>query len=153
LPDDTFWAAKKVMSFTDEQLRALVETGEYSDPAAAEYLVRVLAERRDKIGRVYFSRVLPLDNFRIEGGRLHWDDLAAIYGFDQARAPAVAWSTFDNQTGAKGPIANATDFTVPKSGARFLAADLRGATAAKTATVYLRSRGGSYEVVGIERRW
>ena len=33
LPDDEFWAAKQVMAFTDEQIRAIVKVAEYSDPA------------------------------------------------------------------------------------------------------------------------
>ena len=28
LPDDTFWAARQVMAFTDEDIRAIVEIGE-----------------------------------------------------------------------------------------------------------------------------
>ena len=41
LPDDTFWAAKLVMAFTDEDIRAIVSTGQYSDPAAADVAGRV----------------------------------------------------------------------------------------------------------------
>ena len=37
-PDDEYWAAKQVMAFTDEDIRAIVETGQYSDPKAAEYV-------------------------------------------------------------------------------------------------------------------
>ena len=32
--DDAFWAARRVMAFDDEMIRAVVKTGEYSDPAA-----------------------------------------------------------------------------------------------------------------------
>ena len=32
--DDAFWAARRVMAFSDELIRAMVKTGEYSDPAA-----------------------------------------------------------------------------------------------------------------------
>ncbi len=31
-PRDAFWAAKIIMRFTREELEAIVETGEYSDP-------------------------------------------------------------------------------------------------------------------------
>ncbi len=34
--DDTFWAARRVAAFTDDMIRAVVRTGEYSDPAAAD---------------------------------------------------------------------------------------------------------------------
>ena len=54
------------MAFTDEDIRVLVKTGQYSNPAAEEWLIRCLRERRDKIGRAFLSKVLPLDDFRIE---------------------------------------------------------------------------------------
>ena len=50
------------MAFTDEDIRAIVSTGQYSDPAAADWLARCLIERRNRIGRAYLGRVLPLDN-------------------------------------------------------------------------------------------
>ena len=71
---DKFWAAKILTNFTDEDFRAVVETGKYTQPGAADYLVRTLAERRDIIGRTFFStrRSNPLDEFRAvpDGGRL-----------------------------------------------------------------------------------
>jgi hypothetical protein len=53
------------MSFTDDQLKVLVREGKYSDPAAEEYLLAVLEERRDMTGRYWFSRVSCLDDFVI----------------------------------------------------------------------------------------
>lgn len=50
LPDDTFWAARQVMWFTEDEIRALVETGQYTDPEAVDWLVKCLVERRNKIG-------------------------------------------------------------------------------------------------------
>ena len=83
---DGFWGARIVMSFTDEQLEAAVAAGKYSDSEAAGHILRVLKERRDKTGRYWFSRVNPLDRFRlaIEAGRqiLGFDDLAVEYGFE-----------------------------------------------------------------------
>ena len=37
-PDDTFWAARRVMALTGELIRAMVQVGEYSDPAAEQHL-------------------------------------------------------------------------------------------------------------------
>ncbi len=84
-PDDAFWAAKQVMQFTDEEIRAMVGTGQFSDPKAVEYMTRTLIERRDKIGRAFFEEVLPLDRFRIQHGQLEFEDLAVNYGFVQPR--------------------------------------------------------------------
>ena len=52
-------------AFTDEHIRAAVAQGKYSDPRAAEYLVRVLKERRDKIAK----RWLPPEHAIVETGR------------------------------------------------------------------------------------
>jgi hypothetical protein len=105
---DAFWGAKIVMSFSDEDLRAIVETGRISNPEAEEHLVDILRERRDKIGRYWFDRINPLDRFSIEteespsvadgssgasGERsgeavdrslLHFDDLAVTGGLETA---------------------------------------------------------------------
>jgi len=62
---DGFWGAKLVMSFTDEQLEAIVKEGQYSNPEAEAYLLRILKERRDKTGRYWYSKVNPLDKFKI----------------------------------------------------------------------------------------
>ena len=62
---DAYWAAKIIVRFDDTLLRAIVDTAEYSDPAATEYIVKTLAERRDKIGRYWFSRVNALDEFEV----------------------------------------------------------------------------------------
>src|SRR5437016_10486790 len=75
-PDDAFWAAKQVMSFTDAEIRAMVATGQYSDPAAAEWVARCLIARRDKIGKAYFEKVLALDGFVVAQGQLRFDDLS-----------------------------------------------------------------------------
>lgn len=77
---DGYWGAKIVMSFTDEQIDALVHEGQYSNSGAEEYIARILKERRDKIGRHYYSRVNPLDNFvltPLESGdyELSFDDM------------------------------------------------------------------------------
>jgi hypothetical protein len=63
---DCYWGAKIVMAFRDEHIRALIETGQYSNSKAEEYLFQTLKERRDKIGRHWFSKVNPLDYFETE---------------------------------------------------------------------------------------
>lgn len=83
---DAFWGTKLVLSFTDEQIRAAVEAGEFSDPQATQLLTRVLIERRDKIGRYWLSRVNPIDQFAAaptSGGRvlLEFADLSLQHGF------------------------------------------------------------------------
>ncbi len=62
---DGYWGAKLVMSFTDMQLEAIVKQGQYSNPEAEAYLLKTIKERRDKTGRYWYSRVNPLDKFKI----------------------------------------------------------------------------------------
>jgi len=62
---DAYWGAKLVMSFTDDQIDAAVRAGRYSNPEAARYLATQLKERRDIIGRYWFKKIAPLDNFDI----------------------------------------------------------------------------------------
>ncbi|MBI4209657.1 MAG: hypothetical protein HY538_08150 [Deltaproteobacteria bacterium] len=66
-PRDAFWGAKIVTAFTDNDIRAIVETGQFSNPEAEEYVVKTFIERRDKIGRYWFDtqRMNPLSEFRV----------------------------------------------------------------------------------------
>ena len=164
-PDDTsrleralVWAARQVMAFRDEEIRAIVETGRYSDPKSVDWITKCLIVRRDKIGRTYFARVLPLDRFQIAGDRLEFEDLAVKYGFTPPRQYQVEWSRFDNHTGQKVPLPDRTDFTVPAEArnaqpGEYFAAGIRAEDPKKTVTVYLRRGNRGSEVVGIGRTW
>ncbi len=79
---DGYWAAKIISAFTHEQLEAAVATGQYRNPEAARFVVRMLEERRDKIARHWFARVAPLDFFSVDGEIVRFHDLGderAIY--------------------------------------------------------------------------
>lgn len=77
---DGFWAAKILLSFSDEDIRAVVKAGQYSDAKDAETIAKTLIERRDRIVRYWFSRVNPLDGFSFSGGKLSFKDLAVEQG-------------------------------------------------------------------------
>lgn len=62
---DAFWGAKQVMSFSDTDIKSIVETGQFSNPEAVDYLTDVLIKRRDKIGRYWFSRINTVDKFAV----------------------------------------------------------------------------------------
>jgi hypothetical protein len=89
---DAYWGAKIVMAWRDDDLRALISSGQLSDPAAEEYLFQCLVERRDKIGRHWFGKVNPLENFELANGNadlmIEFDDLAIAYGLEP---PTVAY--------------------------------------------------------------
>ena len=81
---DQFWAAKILIRFTRTQLRALVETGQLSDPRAADYLTETLVARQRATAAYWFARVNPLDRFAAYRDRLCFDDLAVAYRFADA---------------------------------------------------------------------
>ncbi len=85
---DAFWGAKIVMSFTDEQIDAVVEQAQYPDPEAEAYVARVIKERRDMTGRYWFDLINPLDKFEIVGAadnqqQLCFEDLAIEGGLEE----------------------------------------------------------------------
>jgi hypothetical protein len=158
LPDDAFWAAKQVMAFTDEQIRAIVKTSEYSDPAAERWIAECLIVRRDKIGKAYFAKVLPLDRFAIRQDRLVFEDLAVNYKFSAPRDYTVQWSRFNNETEQKTPLSGETTLTLPRqlqeaSPGEYFAADIYSGEKRKSVTVYVRKKAGLVEVVGVDRTW
>jgi hypothetical protein len=99
LPDDEFWGAKQVMAFTNEEIRAIVSTGQYSDSKPLDYLVGTLEKRRDEVGRTFYAKVLPLDRFELRNGELVFHNLAADAGFTQAPVYQWEWAHFDNASG------------------------------------------------------
>lgn len=147
---DAFWAAKQVAAFTDDEIRALVATGEYSDPRAAEWIADCLIQRRDKIANAWFSRVLPVDKFRVVDGKLEFDKLAARSG-----EYLIRWSTWKGD-GDPALLRAATGSRLPDFGsAPYLIATVQWA-GAKTerqgpVTVYLRRSPYGAAVVGVDR--
>lgn len=153
LPDDEFWAAKQVMAFSDADIDTIVSAGRLSSPDAAAYLARCLKERRDKIGKVYFAKVLPFDRFRTENDRLAWDDLSQQHGLGVVAGVQVQWARFDNATGLRTPLEKSSGAAVPP-GEGYLAAELSAPSRPKQhVLVYLRRGAGRTEVVGIDRTW
>jgi hypothetical protein len=154
-PDDAFWAARQVMAFSDEQIRAIVAAGQYSDPAAGEWVVRTLIARRDKIGKAFYNRVLPLDRFAVRDGRLEFEDLSV--GLDLPRQQyRVRWSSFENESGKQEPLPGETTFRVPwadGAATQYLLAEISSDRSPLAMRVYIRNRAGRSEVVGIERCW
>ncbi len=86
---DCFWGARIVMAWRDEHLKALIKAARFSDPNAEQYLLEILKERRDKIGRYWFNKVNPLDNFELDSDsaagalRIRFSDLAVKYRLEE----------------------------------------------------------------------
>jgi hypothetical protein len=70
---DRYWGTKRVAAFSPDELRGAIAAGHYR-PEAAQYLYDVLWRRREAIARDGFSRVAPLDHFRVERDQLCFTD-------------------------------------------------------------------------------
>ncbi len=62
--DDALWMARILARFTEDQLRAIVETAHLENEAAEDYLVETLLGRRRAILEEYFTQYAPLTDFR-----------------------------------------------------------------------------------------
>jgi hypothetical protein len=161
---DAFWAAKILMKFTRDELAAIVETGEYSDPDNARLLLEVLLERQQKCGRFGINAINPLDEFRIENGVLTFSNLSERHGFGGAGTTyQIQWFAFDNDTGSRRELSlpstlRETRSSLPASppGNEYLLAEIRSSHPdhphwRSAIDVYLRPTGSRHEIVGIER--
>jgi len=164
--DDAFWAAQRVMAFSDDMIRAIVATGRLSEPGAEQYLVDVLIKRRDKIGRAYLPAVNPIVDPALDGaGQLTFGNAAVQYRFAEAPESYTAkWSTFDNHTGASTAIAETTSREariqapsgLPTAAGAFVRVEISAASAAhpswaQPVVVHFKRAGAGWKLVGLER--
>jgi hypothetical protein len=141
---DGYWAAKIVMSFTDEQIAAIVKSGQLSDRQAESYLTKTLIERRNKIGKYWLTRLSSFDQFVFEDGELSFDHLASSYGFASKPESRIAWFEFNNDRNHLRRIDDDRRF---RDIAYFAAVISSGDGKVE---VYIRN-GENPEIVGIER--
>jgi hypothetical protein len=154
LPDDEFWAAKQIVAIRDDAIRAIVKSARYTDPKAEAWLIECLIQRRDKIGRAYFKKVLPLDQFKIRNGELVFDDLSENAGLGVTGPYTVHWFQLDNATGSTTPIEGANTFAVPRGGTYRVARITNDTRPKQAVDVTVRTNDeSSAAVVGIERCW
>jgi hypothetical protein len=164
--DDAFWAARRVMAFTDELIRAAVKTGGYSDPTAERHLGDVLIKRRDKIGRAYLTRINPVvDPVLGADGVLTFGNAAVQFGFAPApeRYESV-WHAFDNATSESRRIESASSATariqaprgLPTERGSYVRVQVSAMSAqhpawAQPIDVYFRRVEGGWKLAGLER--
>jgi hypothetical protein len=164
--DDKFWAAQRLAALTTEMIRAAVRMGDFGDPAAEEFLVRTLADRRDTIGRAYLTGVNPIAEPTLDTvGTLTFKNAAVDADF--ARTPRgyrAVWSTFDNATHQAELIGETASTTsqiaapkrLPGSEGAFVKVDVSAVGSAHVAwetpaRAYFRLSRGGWTLVGLER--
>jgi hypothetical protein len=164
--DDKFWAAQRLMALTTEMIRAAVHAGEFGDPASEAYLVQMLVERRNAIGRAYLTAVNPIAGPELDADGVVTFRNAAVEA-DFARAPEgyrAAWSMFDNTTGSTRRIGESTGRTtrivapseLPSQAGTFVKIELSAIGGAneswqRPVHAYFRQAGGAWQLVGFER--
>ena len=164
--DDAFWAARKVMAFSDEAIRTVVSTGGFTDPRASELLTNVLIKRRDAIGRTYLTRINPIVEPALDPSGLLTFANAAV---DQKLAAApdryvARWHRFDNPTRVSTPIGETSSTTtriqapanLPSQAGDYLRLEIRAEHAQHSSwnrpiDVYFKRAGAAWKLVGLFR--
>jgi hypothetical protein len=166
--DDTFWAARRVMAFSDEMIRAIAATGQYSDESAAKLLAEVLIQRRDKIGKTYLNAVNPVVNVALDANDTLTFDNAAVLarvGAEPAGGYVVNWARFDNATGQATSIGSPTPTTdrrakapaaLPAAAGSFVKVQIAAVKPFEPSwtlpvDVYFRRVADGWKLVGVER--
>jgi hypothetical protein len=165
--EDRFWAARIVASFSDEAIRAIVETARFSDPAATEYLTTIIRERRTKVLRTWLNATNPLVNLSLSpSGTLTFENQAELAAVgNAAERYTVQWSRFDNVSGQFETFGGDVTSTAPRVDApaellavrpEFLTARLRAhhpdhPAWAQPLMAYFRRAGDGWTLVGLER--
>jgi hypothetical protein len=171
---DAFWAASIASRFDDRMIKAIVDTGELSNPEAAKYLTDVIIRRRDKVVAYWIVQTNPLDRFVIDrnadGAAIAFDNAAIRVGAATPQASyRVEWASLDNASGTSRASGTEISLANPRAGIpngawgpaddagfRYAVASIRTVHAsypawAQPVRVTVRERRGSIDVVGIER--
>lgn len=165
--DDRFWAARRVMAFSDAMIRAIVKTGGYTDPAAERLLADVLIKRRDRIGRAFLPAINPIVEPALnDDGTMTFRNAAVdAHVADPPTAYTAVWFAFDNSTRASRRIGETTSAEtriaepagLPSTESSYLRVDVSAtsrehAVWAKPVRVYFRRDTGGWKLVGLERQ-
>jgi hypothetical protein len=143
-----------VTAFSNDEIRAVVSAGELSDKKAADWLVECLVERRNKIGRAYFPKVLPLDSFAVKASELLWDDVGGRLGYTPAAQVEIAWQRLDHTTGSRTALSGARTRAIPAGVSGYAVATLTSRTKpSQKIEVFVQSSSSVTRVVGVERYW
>jgi hypothetical protein len=138
---DRYWGMKRLLAFDEREVRAAISVGRYR-PEVAERLFDVLWRRREKLARSILGEVAALDHFRVDGGRLCFDDLWTKHGLggESATQYAVSGGILDGKCvilPQRGPY-EVVSLRVKRAGERKLGPFVK---------VHLKHR----RIIGIER--
>jgi hypothetical protein len=84
-PADDYWASKILSALTEDHIKTLVHAAQYPEEGAAEYVINVLLERKQKILEYFLNRVSPVDAVEFSAEMLHLNDVGmSILGLNPA---------------------------------------------------------------------
>jgi len=162
-PDDTFWAAMKLASITDEMIRAAVAEGKFGDRESEEFLAKAISDRRLRILQAFLPKVNPIVDPTLDrDGRLTFRNAAEELAVaDRAPGYRALWYTFDNDTD-KATLVATTEETrspmvmPPMPASAYIKVDLAAVGGpeawAKPVSAYFRRNSSGWSLVGFERQ-
>lgn len=161
-PDDTFWAAMKLASITNEMIRAAVAEGKFGDRESEEFLAKAIADRRLRILQAFLPKVNPIVDPALDrDGRLTFRNAAEELAVaDRAPGYRALWYTFDNATDKATLVATTEETRSPMvmpamPASDFIKVDLAAVGGpeawAKPVSAYFRRNSGGWALVGFER--
>jgi hypothetical protein len=161
-PDDTFWAASKLLAITDDMIKAAVAEGKFGDPAAEAFLAKAISDRRLRILQTFLPKVNPLVDAAIDDrGRLTFRNLAVDAAVaDRAPGYRANWYTFDNAADKATLVATTEETQSPlpmpaMPASEFIKVDivaLGGPEAwTRPISLYFRKNGAGWTLAGLER--
>jgi len=154
---DAFWGARITTAFSNAHIHAAVQEGRLSNPDAAAALELFLRQRRDAIGRYWFARTNPLDQFSATRDSLYFADLAIEREFADAATTRYTYSvaTLAGKEWATG-ITSHPQLALPQSGTQhkqlvIALAPERPHMTTDPLRVYLHRQDGDWTIERISR--
>jgi len=93
--EDAFWATRIILSFTEPELRSIVETAQYTDPRDTDYVLRILLERRRIVAEHWLRQINPIAYIsvetRTEGVVINFHDLMVDWKFSDPANTTYAY--------------------------------------------------------------
>jgi len=161
--EDAFWATKIVMRFSNEMIRAIVQTGQLIDKEAENYLVETLIQRKEKIVNYYLSQLNPLDEFlltKTSTNRVDFKNLGLEAGLSKEASYQYQWYSFDNIKMTQlsigdSALSSSASIEIPDSSSEYLMLRINTISPnqpnwKKNVDIYLKN-DAEMKIVGIDR--
>jgi hypothetical protein len=162
-PDDTFWAATKLLAISEDMIRAAVAEGQFGDPASEAFLAQAIIDRRLRILQTYLAKVNPIVDPALDAqGRLTFRNAATEAAVaDRAPAYRALWYTFDNRADRATLVATTEEtqgpmLMPPMATSDYIKVDIAAVGGpdawSRPVSAYFRRNSSGWTLVGFERQ-